>query len=206
MEFKDFMELQLDPNIMGTPNLPQLENITTVIFDIDGTLADIEHRRHFVEGKKKDFDAFNAAMVNDTPNEPIVDLLHMCLGRFDMAGAGATQVIFCTGRMEQYREVTRSFLLDACEVEEFLSLVMDKHRHEPKYRRMVERDLDTYLFMRPDERRHDPDHQIKQGMLGEILKTVDKKNIMYAVDDRQRVVDMWRANGLTCLQVAEGNF
>jgi hypothetical protein len=29
---------------------------------------------------------------------------------------------------------------------------------------------------------------------------------MYAVDDRQRVVDMWRSNGLTCLQVAEGNF
>ena len=193
------MELQLDPNIMGTPNLPQLDNIPTVIFDIDGTLADIEHRRHFVEGKKKDFDSFNAAMVNDTPNEPIVDLMWMCED-------AAKQIIFCTGRMEQYREVTRNFLLDACEVEEFLSLVMDKHRHEPKYRRMVERDLDTYLIMRPDERRHDPDHQIKQEMLDEILKTVDKKNILYAVDDRQRVVDMWRSNGLTCLQVAEGNF
>ena len=186
-----------EPSVLPEP----IDNVETVIFDIDGTLADIEHRRHFVEGKKKDFDAFNAAMVNDTPNEPIVDLLHMCLGRFDL-----TQVIFCTGRMEQYREVTRNFLLDACEVEEFLSLVMDKHRHEPKYRRMVERDLDTYLIMRPDERRHDPDHQIKQEMLDEILKTVDKKNILYAVDDRQRVVDMWRSNGLTCLQVAEGNF
>ena len=27
-----------------------------------------------------------------------------------------------------------------------------------------------------------------------------------AVDDRQQVVDMWRANGLTVLQVDEGNF
>jgi hypothetical protein len=43
-------------------------------------------------------------------------------------------------------------------------------------------------------------------MLNEILKTVDKSNILYAVDDRQRVVDMWRSNGITCLQVAEGNF
>ena len=185
------------PSILIEP----IDNVPTVIFDIDGTLADIEHRRHFVEGKKKDFDAFNAAMVNDTPNAPIVDLLHMCLGRFD-----PTQVIFCTGRMEQYREVTRNFLLDACEVEEFLSLVMDKHRHEPKYRRMVEDTLDVFLIMRPDERRHDPDHQIKQEMLDDILKTVDKSNILYAVDDRQRVVDMWRSNGLTCLQVAEGNF
>ena len=195
------MEMQPDPNIMGNLNTHQLENIPTVIFDIDGTLADIEHRRHFVEGKKKDFDTFNAAMVDDTPNTPIVDLLHMYLSRFE-----PTQVIFCTGRMEQYREVTRNFLLDACEVEEFLSLVMDYHRHEPKYRRMVEHDLDTYLLMRPDERRHDPDYQIKQEMLDYILKTVDKKNILCAVDDRKRVVDMWRANGITCLQVAEGNF
>jgi len=25
-------------------------------------------------------------------------------------------------------------------------------------------------------------------------------------DDRQQVVDMWRQNGLTCFQVADGNF
>jgi hypothetical protein len=26
-------------------------------------------------------------------------------------------------------------------------------------------------------------------------------NVQFTVDDRQRVVDMWRAKGLTCLQV-----
>jgi hypothetical protein len=26
------------------------------------------------------------------------------------------------------------------------------------------------------------------------------------VDDRQKVVDMWRAEGLTCFQVAPGDF
>jgi hypothetical protein len=60
--------------------------------------------------------------------------------------------------------------------------------------------------MRPDERRSDPDWEVKQDMLHEILKTLDKENILFTVDDRQKVVDMWRANGLTCLQVAEGNF
>jgi predicted kinase len=31
-------------------------------------------------------------------------------------------------------------------------------------------------------------------------------NIHFVLDDRNRVVDMWRRNGLTCLQVAEGDF
>ena len=182
-----------EPSILIEP----IDNVPTVIFDIDGTLADIEHRRHFVEGKKKDFDSFNAAMVNDTPNEPIVDLMWMCED-------AAKQIIFCTGRMEQYREVTRNFLLDKCSYEG--SYHDDLYAGERYSRESIERHLDTYLIMRPDERRHDPDHQIKQEMLDEILKTVDKSNILYAVDDRQRVVDMWRSNGLTCLQVAEGNF
>lgn len=34
----------------------------------------------------------------------------------------------------------------------------------------------------------------------------DKFNIEFVLDDRQQVVDMWRGLGLTCFQVAEGNF
>ena len=34
----------------------------------------------------------------------------------------------------------------------------------------------------------------------------DKNDIFAVFDDRQQVVDMWRANGLTCFQVAEGDF
>ena len=37
------------------------------IFDVDGTLMDIDHRRHFVEGDKKDFKSFFAAMDQDIP-------------------------------------------------------------------------------------------------------------------------------------------
>jgi predicted kinase len=33
-----------------------------------------------------------------------------------------------------------------------------------------------------------------------------KFNIKFILDDRNQVVDMWRSLGLTCLQVAEGNF
>ena len=31
-------------------------------------------------------------------------------------------------------------------------------------------------------------------------------NIEFVLDDRNQVVDMWRRIGLTCLQVADGNF
>ena len=34
----------------------------------------------------------------------------------------------------------------------------------------------------------------------------DHYNIAYVLDDRNQVVEMWRSLGLTCLQVADGNF
>jgi predicted kinase len=40
----------------------------------------------------------------------------------------------------------------------------------------------------------------------EILEKLPKNQICYILDDRQQVVDAWRAAGLTCLQVAPGNF
>jgi hypothetical protein len=48
-----------------------------------------------------------------------------------------------------------------------------------------------------------PDEVLKKDMLD---KHLDINNIFMVVDDRQKVVDMWRSLGLTCLQVAEGNF
>jgi hypothetical protein len=54
-----------------------------------------------------------------------------------------------------------------------------------------------HLFMRRagDSR---PDQVIKR----EILDLIPKDRVAYVLDDRQQVVDMWRAQGLTCLQVA----
>lgn len=43
-----------------------------VIFDLDGTLADVQHRRHYVEGGKKNFNSFYRACVNDKPNLPVI--------------------------------------------------------------------------------------------------------------------------------------
>ena len=70
-----------------------------IVFDIDGTLANIEHRRGFVAIKPKNFKAFNAAIPQDTPHEEIVFLAQMF-------AAQGNKVILCSGRGEESREVT----------------------------------------------------------------------------------------------------
>ena len=82
-----------------------------IIFDIDGTLADCSHRRHFVEGEKKDWDAFYSEMVNDAPNEPIV---FICKAMLDYVYRSSTtddlRVFIFTGRPAQYEGKTREWL------------------------------------------------------------------------------------------------
>lgn len=60
------------------------------------------------------------------------------------------------------------------------------------------------LLMR-DEGSYIPDDVLKEtwlkgGMLGDYF------NIEFVIDDRKRICEMWRRNGLLCLQVANGNF
>ena len=49
-----------------------------------------------------------------------------------------------------------------------------------------------------------PDDKLKQGWLDDLFP--DKADILCVFDDRDKVVKMWRDNGLTCMQVAPGNF
>lgn len=55
------------------------------------------------------------------------------------------------------------------------------------------------LYMRPDNDTR-PDHIIKAQILAGMRD--DGYEPFIVIDDRQSVVDMWRAHGLTCLQVA----
>ena len=59
------------------------------------------------------------------------------------------------------------------------------------------------LVMRDQAKLFIPDDQLKKQFLDE---HVDIDNIFAVFDDRQKVVDMWRKNGLTTFQVADGNF
>ena len=59
-----------------------------------------------------------------------------------------------------------------------------------------------HLVMRPQNHLYLPDNDLKQMWLDNI--GVD--NVAMVFDDRQQVVDMWRKNGLTVFQVADGDF
>jgi len=83
----------------------EYSEIQAVIFDIDGTLANCEHRRHFVSGKKKDFKAFYDEMAKDSV-KPLIR------GLCNMYYMNNWHVIICTGRPERYRAITEKWLKD----------------------------------------------------------------------------------------------
>lgn len=151
-----------------------------VICDIDGTVSDPDHRRCWVDGSKegkKYFDTFYSLMADDPPIMPMISLLNM----YHM---NTWPIIFCTARPESYREITAKWMAD-----HGIMAAMNKGLN---------------LRMRPDEQMHVPDDQIKQTMLDEILAEGWEPHIVF--DDRKKVVDMWRSNGLYVHQVADGNF
>lgn len=59
------------------------------------------------------------------------------------------------------------------------------------------------LFMRPNDCGH-RDAVLKRAIYETEIK--GKYKVFLVLDDRQQVVNMWRALGLTVFQVAEGNF
>lgn len=74
-----------------------------IVFDIDGTIADIEHRRHFVRSKPRNWPAFNRAMVHDTPYPDIIWLFNV------LKAAGCTMLI-ASGRGSEDRAKTETWL------------------------------------------------------------------------------------------------
>jgi hypothetical protein len=147
-----------------------------IIFDVDGTLLNIEHRVPLirpVNGGKKDWTAFRHAAIHDVPHPEIMEIaiaLHMACHR----------LIVCTGRMEKERGVTIASLGGA---------------GFPLYSAPI------YMRANDDVR---PDHVIKLELLAKIREDGFSPALVF--DDRQQVVDMWRAQGLRVCQVAEGNF
>lgn len=89
-----------------------------------------------------------------------------------------TVVIFCSGREDLYRKKTVKW--------------MDKNDI-----------LHDFLYMRETGDKRN-DSVVKQEIYDNKIK--GKYNILAVFDDRQRVVDMWRQNGLPVFQVADGDF
>lgn len=77
-----------------------------IVFDIDGTLANVDHRRQFVASRPKNWAAWNAGMANDTVHEDIKWMLDSFHLRAD------TKIVLCSGRGDETRAVTEQWLAD----------------------------------------------------------------------------------------------
>ena len=150
----------------------------TVIFDLDGTLADISRRREKAirPNGKTDWDVmYDPDNIDlDIPNEPVVTALCMYWDN------GYNIYIF-SGRSDVTETATIEWL----------------DKWEIPYDKLVMRDssIKRLHYMK--------DTELKRSWLG---VHVDKDDIEVIYDDRQQVVDMWREEGLTAFQVAKGDF
>ena len=140
-----------------------------VIFDIDGTLADVSERIHHVRKKPKNWNAFFEGMAQD---KAIHSMVRLC----NILYASGIQIILCSGRSEEHREETVTWLAQ-----------QGVNYHELLLRKEHDRRSDTVVKR-------------------EMLTNIDKSRILFVVEDRSRVVEMWRSEGLVCLQCAPGEF
>lgn len=154
-----------------------------IVFDIDGTLSDASHRLHFIQQEPKDWDGFFGAIAYDKPIEPVRNVCGALMSLKAIAnGLGHDvdyDIVFCTGRPEKYRFDTRVWLTENLRI------------------------IPEALYMRKDSD-HRPDDIVKEELLAQMRS--DGYEPFLVFEDRKRVVDMWRRNGIQCCQVAAGDF
>jgi hypothetical protein len=75
--------------------------------------------------------------------------------------------------------------------------------HRPQTMEWLEREGVKYHEIRL---RADGDMRSDVVAKREMLKGIDISNVLFVVEDRARVCEMWRSEGLTCLQCAKGDF
>lgn len=71
------------------------------IFDMDGTLVDVSPVRHYVTGKRRNFDAFHRASLFCPPNGPVLALAR---------SIPPSSRVIVTARDARYETVTRDWL------------------------------------------------------------------------------------------------
>ena len=141
------------------------ENI--IICDIDGTIADIRHRLHYIESKPKDWESFYSDynLEKDTPFLGIINILKP-LNK-------DTAIFFLTGRHEFSRQITLNWL--------------KKH---------IAGVYSFRLYMRLNKN-YEKDYIFKFNVLKSIR---EQFNIVLAIEDRDKVVEMYIRMGIPVLQ------
>lgn len=172
-----------------------------IVFDLDGTLALDSHRSHHFSGEKPLPDAawasYFAACEGDEPNWPLIRILDQLLSHGE-------EVEVWSGRSASVATATARWFGKVFDGKQTMARLV---RSSPMpWGLLLEDDvLATHLAVKM---RHESDrtnvHLLKQGWLS--IARSRGKEVTLVFEDRQRVVDMWRAAGVVCCQVSPGNF
>jgi tRNA uridine 5-carbamoylmethylation protein Kti12 len=146
-----------------------------VICDIDGTIANIDHRLHYVSGEKKDWKSFFEHASEDAYREDVIDMVLEEKVKHSTDTTTA-RLFFVSGRPETYRKETEQWISNSHKFGEW------------------------FLFMRGanDSR---PDTEVKREIYG---KYFSKTSVVKVFDDRPRVIRMWKKLGLDVVDVGKG--
>jgi phosphoglycolate phosphatase-like HAD superfamily hydrolase len=151
------------------------------IFDLDGTLANAEHRIHHINGVKKDWRAFFAAAKDDTPIPAIINTMKALR-------AGGAEIWIWTGRSDEVRKETLLWLIEHDALPHCSSVFSAP---------------EAFLMRKAGD--HRPDHELKAEWLSQV-EPPEYARLTAVFEDRARVVQMWRDAGIPCFQVAPGDF
>ena len=151
-------------------------NKKTVIFDLDGTLAIIDKRR---EVSRKPNGKIDFEVFHDASNISLDEPNTPVIKMAQLFAENGFTIIIFSGRSDRTEHTTRSWLA----------------RNQVPFHKLVMRPHKTMNFI--------PDEILKKDMLD---KHVDIDDVFLVVDDRNKVVKMWRDLGLTVFQVADGDF
>jgi hypothetical protein len=76
---------------------------TAHIYDVDGTLANVDPYLHHVRGSNRDYDAFHEASIDALPNIDVIEMLNNSV-------SDGHSVLVVTSRKEKYRGLTSMWL------------------------------------------------------------------------------------------------
>jgi|TARA_R110002167_G_C12620152_1_gene646688 phosphoglycolate phosphatase-like HAD superfamily hydrolase len=162
-------------------------DMTDIIFDVDGTLMNVEKRVQWAKKHKKDtdrvmnWDMFLDPLVMlefDRPNRDVCSIAKSLGITYSEEGGYENNIIITSARNERHRDVT------------VRQLQLANVRYDSMYLR--------------DDGDMRPDDVVKAELLGKII--TDGFDPTVAFDDRNQVVNKWRELGIHCYQVRTGDF
>src|SRR3990167_11253968 len=153
------------------------------IVDIDGTLANMKHRKHFLDTHPKDYQNFYGCVRHDTPHPRVINAVQ------HLHQTGHT-IIILSGRpahMSGTPDINVGFLTDEW---------LNKHN--------VPND---HLFMRRSGD-YRPDNVVKAELFSLLENKAGMKReaVKIVLDDRERVCEVWRMLGLPLVKVYNDHY